>query len=325
MAVLIDTSTLPPHERSDALNRLMSEVLGPSVVSHDMPAEHIQNTTNYWEIGPGNGLIRSRDTNIHIQRSQRELRMDGRELFAMALQHRGTSLFFEEDDPLAVHEGALALNNYARPHEFGYHGQADASAFLISHQQMGLPLPVVESASRRLESSPLYSMVRGHLSRLCAVALAEELPDGTDAAAELASATVQLVRALVASVIPENAHARDVVVETQFIAVVTYLRQHLWDPSLTPQRVANANQISVRQLYKLWSTEETSLNDWVLRERLESARTELANPGLLHLTIEVIARRSVFSNASHFSRRFRRAYGMTPREWQMSQTYRDQA
>ena len=320
MVVLLDTSLLPPQERSDAVNRLLSEALGPSVVSHDMPAEHIHNTTSYWDIGPGNALIRSRDTNMHIHRSPRELRMDGREQFSMSFQHRGTSLLFEENGPFAVEKGALNLNNLARPHELGYHGEADCSAFLFSHQQMGLPLSVVDVASQRLESSPLYSMVRGHLAGICAVADAEQLPADPDTAAELASATVQLVRALVASTVPENAQARDVVVETKFAAVVTYLRQHLRDPSLTPQRVAAANRISVRQLYKLWSTEETSLNEWVLFERLEASRTELATPGLLHFTIEVIARRCGFSDASHFSRRFRQTYGMTPREWRVSQT-----
>ena len=320
MVVLLETSLLPPQERSDAVNRLLSEALGPSVVSHDMPAEHIHNTTSYWDIGPSNGLIRSRDTNMHIHRSPRELRMDGRELFSLSFQHRGTSLLFEEDGPLAVPKGALNLNNLARPHELGYHGEADCSAFLFSHQQMGLPLSIVDVAAQRLESSPLYSMVRGHIAGVCAIAEAEQLPPELDTVAELGSATVQLIRALVASTIPENAQARDVVVETKFVAVVTYLRQHLRDPSLTPQRVATANRISVRQLYKLWSTEAMSLNDWVLFERLEASRTELATPGLLHLTIEVIARRCGFSDASHFSRRFRQAYGMTPREWRVSQT-----
>jgi AraC-like DNA-binding protein len=320
MVVLLETSLLAPQERSDAVNRLISEALGPSVVSHDMPAEYIHNTTSYWDIGPSNSLIRSRDTNMHIHRSPRELRMDGRELFSMCFQHRGTSLLFEENGPFAVPRGALNLNNLARSHELRYHGEADCSAFLFSHQQMGLPLSIVDVASQRLESSPLYSMVRGHLAGVCAVADADELPTDADTVAELASATVQLVRALVASAVPENPRARDVVIETQFVAVVTYLRQHIRDSSLTPQRVAAANQISVRQLYKLWSTEETSLNDWVLRERLEAARTELATPGLLHLTIEVIARGCGFSDASHFSRRFRQAYGMTPREWRVSQT-----
>jgi AraC-like DNA-binding protein len=285
-----------------------------------MPAEYIHNTTSYWDIGPSNGLIRSRDTNMHIHRSPRDLRMDGNELFSMSFQHRGTSLLFEEDGPVAVPEGALNLNNLARPHEAAYHGLADCSAFMFSHQQMGMPLFIVDRAAQRLESSPLYSMVRGHIARVCAVATADQLPAGSVAAAELASATVQLVRALVASTNPENTQARDVLAETKFIAVITYLRQHLRDPSLTPQRVATANQISVRQLYKLWSTHETSLNDWVLRERLEVSRTELAAPGLLHLTIDIIARRCGFSDASHFSRRFRRRYGMTPREWRVSQT-----
>jgi AraC-like DNA-binding protein len=319
MVVVVDTSSMPLQERIDALNSITSEVLGPSVVSHDMPAEYIHNTTSYWDIGPSNSLIRSRDTNMRIHCSPRDLRMDGRELFAMSFQHRGTSLLFEKDGPRAVPEGTLNLDNWTRPHELGYHGEADCSAFLISHRQMGLPLSIVDRASQRLESSPLYPMVRRHLAALCAAADADQLP-AERAAGELASATVQLVRALVTSAVPENPRARDVVIETQFVAVVTYLRQHLRDSSLTPQRVAAANQISVRQLYKLWSTEETSLNDWVLRERLEAARTELATPGLLHLTIEVIARRCAFSDASHFSRRFRQAYGMTPREWRVSQT-----
>ena len=321
MVVLVDTSGLPPQERSDAVTHLMSEVLGPTVVSHDLPAEYIYHRTNYWDIGPANGLIRSRDTNMRIHRSPRELGMDAQELYAMAFQHHGGTVLFEEDGPRVVPKGALNLDNWARPHELAYHGEAECSGFLFSHQQMGLPLSVVDLASQRLESSPLYPMVRGYLAEVCAVAIAEQLPAGADAAAELASATVQLVRALVASTVPENAQARDVVVETQFIAVVTYLRQHLRDPSLTPQQVATAHQISVRQLYKLWSTHETSLNEWVLRERLEAAREELATPDLLHLRIEVIAGRCGFSDASHFSRRFRGVYGMTPREWRFSQTH----
>ncbi|HEY2642354.1 MAG TPA: helix-turn-helix domain-containing protein [Galbitalea sp.] len=320
MVVLLDTSLLPPRERSGAVNRLLSEALGPSLVLHDMPAEFIHNTTRYWDLGPSNSLLRSQDTDMHIHRSPRELRMDGRELFSLCLQHSGTSVVSEEDGPVAVLEGSLCINNLARQHEVGFRGQVDCSAFMLSHEQMGLPLSVVDRGARRLDMSPLYPMVREHIARVCSVADTDELPAASEAAAEVASATIQLIRAMVASTNPENAEARDVVVETKFIAVLTYLRQHLRDPSLTPQQVATANQISVRQLYKLWSAHETSLNDWVLRERLEISRTELASPGLLHLTIEVIARRSGFSDPSHFSRRFRRAYGMTPREWRASQT-----
>jgi AraC-like DNA-binding protein len=320
MVVLVDTALLPLKERSEAVTRLFSEVVGPSVVSHDMPEEYVHNRTSYWDIGPRLGLIRSQDTNMRVHRSPRELRMDGRELFALGFLHRGTSLLFEEDGPRVMQEGGLNLDNWARPHEVGYSGHADLSAFMISHQDMGLPLSVVNRASDRLQSSPLYSMVQRHLAGVCAVAHANKLPLGTDAGAELASATVQLVRAMLASTLPEDARAREVIAQNQFITVVTYLRQHLRDPSLTPLQVAAANRISVRQLYKLWSTEETSLNEWVLRERLEAARTELASLGLLHLTIEVIARRCGFSDASHFSRRFRGVYGMTPREWRVSQT-----
>ena len=320
MVVLLDTSLLPPRERIDAVNRLFSEAIGPSVVSYDVPGERIHSTTSYWDIGPTASLIRSRDTDLHIHRSPRELRMDGRQLFSISIQHRGSTVLFFKDGPLAVPEGTLHLRNLAVPHDVVYRGEADSSAFMFSHQQMGLPLSMVDRAANQLEASPLYSMVRRHITRVCAAAKADQLLAASDAAGELASATIQLFRALVASTEPENARARDVIAETQFIAVVTYLRQNLRDASLTPQRVAAANQISVRQLYKLWSTNDMSLNEWVLSERLEASRTELASAGLLHLTIEAIARRCGFSDASHFSRRFRQRYGVTPREWRLSQT-----
>ncbi|ALV53938.1 hypothetical protein GCM10010250_31380 [Streptomyces althioticus] len=44
-------------------------------------------------------------------------------------------------------------------------------------------------------------------------------------------------------------------------------------------------------------------------------RRELAGPHGRSRTIAVIGRRWAFVDAAHFSRVFKRAYGMTPREW----------
>jgi AraC-like DNA-binding protein len=94
-----------------------------------------------------------------------------------------------------------------------------------------------------------------------------------------------------------------------------YIIQHLADPNLGAERIAKAMFISVRQLYKFWEAEHCPLGQWIIERRLEAARDELMNPRGRHQTIAAIASRWGFADATHFSRRFRQAYGMSPREW----------
>ena len=97
--------------------------------------------------------------------------------------------------------------------------------------------------------------------------------------------------------------------------VRSYVRQHLTEPGLDAEQVAAAHAISVRQLYRLCAAEQFSLEQWVIAQRLEGARGELADPASDHRPIAVVARRWGFTDPSYFSRRFRRAFGVTPRDW----------
>jgi AraC-like DNA-binding protein len=97
--------------------------------------------------------------------------------------------------------------------------------------------------------------------------------------------------------------------------VKSYISQHLADPDLGAERIARAMFISVRQVYKLWETEPLPLGQWILERRLDAARHELTSRRGRSQTIAAIARRWGFADSTHFSRRFRQAYGLSPREW----------
>ncbi|WP_169814840.1 helix-turn-helix domain-containing protein [Nocardia crassostreae] len=71
----------------------------------------------------------------------------------------------------------------------------------------------------------------------------------------------------------------------------------------------------MRYLYKVCAAAEYGLAQWIIGERLEQIRAELARPDARHRSIAAIALRWRFRNQSHFTRRFRLAYGITPREW----------
>jgi AraC-like DNA-binding protein len=108
---------------------------------------------------------------------------------------------------------------------------------------------------------------------------------------------------------------RDMVRATAYTGVQEYIRAHLRDPDLCPQRIAAAAGISVRLLYKLYEFRGTSLEQVIIEQRLDGAGADLIRPSMLHRTIAAVARSWGFTNPSFFSSRFRQAFGSTPREW----------
>ena len=184
-------------------------------------------------------------------------------------------------------------------------------ALHLDLDDLGLPLDVVRAAARELRSSPLYPLVRDHVVRVRAHV--RTLSDS--AAADLGRASVRLVRALVLSA-AEQARALDAAAPASTAdRVDTYVRTHLRDPDLAPAEIAAENGISVRALYRIFEERGVGLERSIIERRLEGARTDLAAPGRRHHSIATVARTWGFHNPSFFSRRFRAAFGVTPRQW----------
>lgn len=96
--------------------------------------------------------------------------------------------------------------------------------------------------------------------------------------------------------------------------IVEYLNAHLCDPTLSPQKVATANGISVSYMNKLLRPSGRSMARRVLDERLALCHARLSQASLRHLSIGRIAYDAGFNNQSYFTSRFRAKYGVTPRD-----------
>ncbi len=90
------------------------------------------------------------------------------------------------------------------------------------------------------------------------------------------------------------------------------------DPSLRPADAAAAAGISVRYANALLAEENSSVQRYILRRRLEHCRRAIEDPLQSHRMIGEIAFSWGFSDLSHFSRRFRAEFGMTPGELRRS-------
>jgi AraC-like DNA-binding protein len=141
-------------------------------------------------------------------------------------------------------------------------------------------------------------------------ALAVELP-GLDAAARAAaaSAALELLRAAVEPALPTSRASTRVAMRAE---IRRYVRTHLQDPALGPASIARAYSMSVRALHALFEDAEESVAGLVRGERLARCIEDLQQPNGGSVT--EIAFRWGFSDAAHFSRLFKRAFGVTPSE-----------
>jgi AraC-like DNA-binding protein len=239
-------------------------------------------------------------------------REDAEPTVSFAVQELGMALQDQFGSQRVVPQGALALTEVSSAYEYRWSGRGACRALQLPVSQLGLPVDVVRRAVPLAHRSPLYGLVRAHLAQVTrdAEQLARE-----PLVHSLASATIDLTRALLASAFSSGRAMDDVVAETLLTQVRSYVRQHLTEPGLDAEQVAAAHAISVRQLYRLCAAAQFSLEQWIIHERLEGARAELSDPASRDRSIAMVAGHWGFTDPSYFSRRFRRAFGLTPRDW----------
>lgn len=210
-------------------------------------------------------------------------------------------------DPLPRGEepGELSLVSTPRPVTFVWLGPGGSRTLHLPPDELGLSAATVRRAAPRLAASPLHRLVAHHVQGLARDA---DALSATPAADALGRVCVDLVRALLVSAAGEE--------PTLIAQVRTHVRHHLGDPSLSPASVATALSVSPRQLYRACAAADLSLEQWIITARLAGARADLADR---HLPIAAVARRWGFKDPTHFTRRFRAAYGVLPSEWRRRQ------
>lgn len=87
------------------------------------------------------------------------------------------------------------------------------------------------------------------------------------------------------------------------------------DPTQPIEQVAHRQGITPRYVQRLLEEDGTTFGEFVTGQRLDAARSMLGSPRFAARSIADIAFEAGFHDLSHFNRRFRRRYGITPSEY----------
>ncbi|SDS59763.1 AraC-type DNA-binding protein [Friedmanniella luteola] len=262
-------------------------------------------------LGPQIHLLHTGGSPLDILRTARQVRADAPEHVAIGLRRHGRGLVSVAGAEADLPVGHLNCVDMTRPYRLVHSTAHVHDVLILSNAAAGVSVDVVRAAAPALRRSPVYGLVRGHVAGLFAGTrlLSPEVRQ------LVGQATTALVRALLTTAAATGgAHeALDAALASR---LALYLDAHLTDPDLTIERAAAAHHVSVRQLYATWAEagHDVTPARWLTQRRLERAREQLTGAGS-GLSIAVVARRCGFADPSHFSRRFRQAFGVTPREW----------
>lgn len=101
--------------------------------------------------------------------------------------------------------------------------------------------------------------------------------------------------------------------------IQNYILKNLQDPDLSVREIAHANGISMRYVHSLFAPLGATVSQWIMERRLERCRDALAARRDCRGVVKDVAFQWGFNDAAHFSRVFKKRFGVTPLEfWDQS-------
>ncbi|MDH6708379.1 AraC-like DNA-binding protein [Kitasatospora sp. MAA19] len=311
MSTTVSTESLSPGERAEFWHEAVSQAFIPLEV-------------RLLEREPSSGILSSDQLGVVqisgvaagpqvVTRSRRTIEAGGEGWVALTMQHQGHARISQDGREIICGPGELALCDSSRPFTKEFPTAFGFTAFRLPRHV----LHVRDQELRAATASPFEStsgcveLVTTYLRTLASGAAKLDPCTGSrlaDTAVDLLALLIQERSGTLDPTAPETAPA-------MLARIKDYAMCHLGDPSLSPERIATAHHVSVRYLHKLFQGEETTMAHWIQRRRLEMCAHDLSRRAFAAPTVSSVARRWGFVSPTHFSRVFRAAYGVTPREW----------
>lgn len=306
------TNHLPPNDRYEAWLHRGWPSLAPTYLT--TPLEPFDTTSDHFSLG--SLVIHSAQvTGQQWRRDQAMIRSWNPDALIVAITQAGTARGVFGTRSISTGPGSVHLSDLAQP---SLHQSTASRTLLIT-----VPRPVAVATG--LDVSALHGAV---LHSTAAAMLAPHLLALRDAVPELraedAPIAARTVLDLLGLAVAGSAYAEGrarVASRTAGMLARQEIESMLESPSLTVANLQRRLGISRSGLHRLFE-EVGGVQAYIRGRRLEAVRRTLADPTSRE-SIQLLAERFGFSDASHLSRLFRARYGMTAGDYRRDSHVRE--
>jgi AraC family transcriptional regulator, positive regulator of tynA and feaB len=256
----------------------------------------------------GFDLIAVRGSAQQVRRGSRLIDTDRSECLIVMSQSRGTGVATQGERESRLHPGSLTLLDSRRPYTLQFPADFEQTVLKVPLTQLARcgggraiasRVPSIQAQSRlgalahqtikalAAECSPSNALILGTMAlELLVLALDDADDDGVEPPARMETLRVTWARAHIAA--------------------------SLHDPALGPASVASAQGVSLRLLQRLFARQGLQIAECITAQRLQRCRAALQDPAQAGRSITDIALAWGFNDSGHFSKAFRRRFGISP-------------
>lgn len=234
--------------------------------------------------------------------------------YKLMLLTRGQARVSQDGREVLLAEGDLVVYDTTRPYEIAFDRPQHVLVLTIPRHRLSMrPGEMAQTTARRIRGEGAALVLAPMLSKLTSTGSPRSRRGGDFLAAGVLAVAEAVFVDVVEGVGGED--ARLGAARALIARIAAYIEMNLDEPGLSPRTIAGAHHISMRYLYKLFEAEGTTVSRWVRQARLERCRRDLADRSFDNRTVSAIAARWGFPDGAHFSRLFRREFGITPSEY----------
>ena len=309
---LVSVDGLPPRHRLSAWQELVSRAFVPVEVTSD-PHALFRGRIESTELGP----LRVSEVTSDVQRVRRTpqvISSSDPQCYLITMALREDAVVLQDGRKAALTPGDITICDTTRPYELASRAPFRLLVITCPRRFMRLAsrdvqrLTATSFSGRRGVGALVSPFLSGLLARLADC-------DGCSVV-HLADNVVDLLRTMF------EQHLRDAELvpdarQRLLMQVLRFVEDNLHDPALGPAAIAASLHISTRYLHKLFEAEGTTACAWIRARRLEHCRRDLADPALAARSVSAVGARWGLPDASRFSRLFREAYQVSPREYRL--------
>ncbi|MFI7214993.1 AraC family transcriptional regulator [Micromonospora maritima] len=313
----VDTAWLPPTERFDFWQDLVARQSSTATI-RSAHADDFAASARVIDLGAVR-LGVWRYPSLEFARPAHLIDSGDPELYQLALPLSGRGVMTQQRRETPLDPSAFVLVDTVRPHSSRLRSD-DAAPGVVETVTALVPHRALPLAPHRLARLCAAGIPAGTgMGALLAAFLRRIVAHPEQYAAADAPHLDRIVLDLIAGMLAGRLDVeRDLPVDARITGlrarVTAFVRQHLADPDLSPAAVAAAHHLSVRALHRLFEGTGTTVGGLIRTGRLERAARDLADGRLRGLSVAQVGARCGFAHPAHFSRAFRAAYGVSPRE-----------
>jgi AraC-like DNA-binding protein len=302
----LTTSDKKPSERLEFWQEIVCKKYVSASAETEVLDDEFAGSLTSGELGPL--VVAELDAPLHFwSRKPCHVRNDDQDVFIVSLIQRGGGELTQRGRSARLGPGDLVIYDSGATFDYALRARTQLVKIPRRLLESKLDRPADFLALKIDRSNPLSPILGDLLTRCLDIDLSRDV--GPWIAKRLSSAIVDLL----ASICDLE---RDALPETQVSAplerVMRFARANLDDPDLGPEALAAAGPVSVRSLNRLFGALGATPMRWVWSQRLEASRISLSQGEVRSVTDAAFAHG--FSDLGHFSRSFKRTFGISPQK-----------